>query len=197
MTDLETAIIALATATITGGVALASVYLTNKSNNEQLRYQLDHDTTKKHQELNRERAEELYERVEQWMNGMFFNYLNLTYVMQKESYYNQYLDQIIEHGNKSETNYVRLEMIVNIYLTELQPSYKTVIENRENVNDIASNFKRDYERGKINGEKYLSSFLLAQEKLEASVATLKNDMLIMHAMYNKLFKRDLRFAATN
>lgn len=176
MTDLETAIIALATAAITGGVALASVYLTNKSNNEQLRYQLEHDSTQKNKVLNRVRAEELYESVEQWINGMFYNYLNLTYVMQGKFDYNQYLDQIIEYGNKSETNFVHLEMIVNIYLTELLPSYNAVIEKREIANDIASNFKRDYERGKVNSEKYLPSLMLSQEKLEAAVAKLKKDI---------------------
>lgn len=176
MSDLATVLIALAAAIVTGGTALLGVYLTNRANTERLKNQLDHDTLEKSRVLKRERAEELYELTDEWLRGLFFNYLNLSFVMQGKFDYNQYLDQIIKHGNSNKSNFTRLEMILRIYFSNLVSTYEEVTRYRTIINDIAAKHKRAYEKGDFDGGRFLESFTSAQLKLEEAGDNLKDEI---------------------
>jgi len=86
--------------------------------------------------------------------------------MQGKFDYSQYLNQIIEHGNKSKSKFVRLEMIMSIYFPELAPAYKEVTKMRGIINAISIKHKRAYEQGDFDGERFLKPFNSNQVKLE-------------------------------
>jgi len=158
LADIATALITLATAAITGGVALAGVHLTNKANTERLRLQLKHESNERHRKLMQEKAEELYELTEKWLQGFAVNFLNLSSVMEGKFDYSQYLDQIIKYGEENKQNFSRLEMIVKIYFPELLPPYKDIIKARDAANNIADQHKKEYEQGNPDGRPFLEPF---------------------------------------
>ena len=80
---------------IVGAVlSIFGVWLTNRSNIKQLKIQLNHEKFTKETEIKRERLEELYILVSQWLNVMFGHSLKLSLVMRGDIDYNQYLDQV-------------------------------------------------------------------------------------------------------
>ena len=173
---MDTALITIATALLTAGAALAGVYLTNRENSKRLKLQLDHESEKKHRDLQRKMAEELYELTDEWLSGLFVKYINLSSVMKGEMNYNQYHDQLIEYGNKSKSKFVRLEMIISIYFPELTTAYEKVIEMRGVVNDISIKHKHAYEKGDIDGERFLKPYTNAHLELEEYGDKLKEEI---------------------
>ena len=173
MSELDTVLITLAASLIAGGIALLGVGITNKENTKRLKLQLTHSTNEKKAALTREKAEELYELTDTWLKGLFYNYMNLAFVMQGKSDYNHYLDQIIKHGEQSEGNFARVEMIIHVYFPELLPKYNKILEHRENTNNISTEHKHAYEGGDLDGAKFLSGFTVEQTKLEEACETLK------------------------
>lgn len=176
MEILGKALIPFLASIITAIVAFTGVYFTNKANNERLRLQLEYEKEIKKKELTRDRAEELYELVDVWLQGMFVNYLNLSFVMEGKFDYNQYLDQIIEHGNKSEHNFTRLQMIIKVYFQELLPTYNDLIEIRSELNNISTEHKRAYERGGFDGQEFLKPYASLQFKFEKTGGRLKDEI---------------------
>jgi len=156
-------------------LGLLGVLLANRSNLTRLKLQMEHERQSKSSDIKRERLEELYVLLSHWINMFFNHYFKLTLVMRDEMDYNQYLDEIINSGNKNKTDFQRMEMIINIYGHELLPNYNQVLECREKVNDIAATHKSDYKKG-LNGTKYLKPYTAAHQKLDKSVEQLKNQI---------------------
>lgn len=74
-------------------LSIIGVWLTNRASIKQLNTQLEHEKSVKADALKREKLEELYILVDNWLGGVFSHYIKLTLVMRGEIDYNQYLDK--------------------------------------------------------------------------------------------------------
>lgn len=157
-------------------LGLSGVVFANRSSFQRLQLQLNTEKDRAHAQVKRERLEELYVLLSQWVNMFFSNFFKLTLVMKGEIDYNQYLDEIIESGQASKVDFQRIEMIFNIYGRELLPKYKEVLKCREKINDIAEAHKQDYKLGKFNGEEYLEIYSMAHTELNIKVQELQEQL---------------------
>jgi flagellar biosynthesis chaperone FliJ len=158
---------------IGAAVSALGVWLTNKSSLVQLQVQLSHERDSNFEDVKRAKLEELYTQVGHWLGGMGSHYMTLTMVMHGKIDYNQYLEIILESKGRQNYDFQRLEMIIDIYASDLKTHYDNVINAREELNEVAGQFKHDYEQGRTNGEKYLKSYVVAQNKIEALGNVLK------------------------
>jgi hypothetical protein len=117
--------------------------------------------------------EELYILVSHWVNGMFYNYLNLTLVMQGHTDYNHYLDSISGDKSSDAYDFNRLEMIVGIYGDHIQTTYGAAIAAREKFNSVVAAHKSAYKRGE-SGELFLNPLRDAQNKFIVAGDALKD-----------------------
>jgi len=167
MTDpYVTMLTALSSAFLGGGVALLGVFLTNRSNTDRLRIQLEHESQQKKADLLRSRGEELYELSEKWLNMFAAYYLRRSFVMQGKLTYNQCLDMDIEEGNKASGNFVRIVMLVDVYFPATRTAHEEITKAREELNKIEITFKRAYESGDTDGGQFLAPYVRCQKTIE-------------------------------
>jgi hypothetical protein len=157
-------------------ISVSGVWLTNRSSIKQLIIQHNNEKTVKADELKREKLEELYILIDNWLNAMFSQYLMLSSVMKGDIDYNQYLDSVIEKGNQQNVDFCRFEMIVNIYSNDLEPYYQQLMTARDDINKIISSHKAAYKSGDFNGEKYITPFNAAMNKLEKLGSSFKKEI---------------------
>lgn len=161
---------------IGAALSILGVWLTNRTSIKQLNIQLHHEKITNSNLRKKEKLEELYILIDKWLGGIFSHYLKLTLVMRGEIDYNQYLDQVIEDGNKNNVDFSRLGMIVDIYGHELQSSYKAIMDARSELNEVSIAHKRAYKDGDIGGEKYLKPYTAAQVKIEKLTESFKKEI---------------------
>ncbi len=67
-----------------------------------------------------------------------------------------------------ETNqdFARLQMILDIYGSEVRSDYDMVIKARNQLNKIAASFRREYETDPGSGESFLGPYVAAQKQFE-------------------------------
>ena len=157
-------------------ISIFGVWLTNRSNINQLRIQLVHERESRAEDTKRERLEDLYILVGHWLNGLSGHYISLSMVMQGKLDYNQHLDQFIKSADKQGYDYQRLEMILDVYAHPLKPMYEKVLEARAELNKISTKHKHAYEQGDMDGERFLKSYTAAQLKIESLGEALKKEI---------------------
>ncbi len=162
--------------TIGAFISIFGVWLTNRSSIKHLLIQLNNEKSIKATELKREKLEELYILVDKWLNAMAGKYLMLSLVMKGQIDYNQYLDQVVEDGEKQNLNFSRLEMIVDIYCRDLELDYQKLMSARDGLSDITSAHKSAYKSGDIEGKKYLVPYNLAMKNLERLGSSFKKEV---------------------
>lgn len=148
------------------------VWLTNRANAKQQKWQLAHDKELYRQKVKKEKLEELYVMAGHWLSGILSNYMVLSYVMKDELDYNQYLDQTINNKPSSAYDFRRLEMLLDMYGNEVMDKYQSVINAREVANKIMLDHKIAYKNGE-SGKRFLKPFLEAQESLDREGELLK------------------------
>jgi hypothetical protein len=89
-------------------LTIIGVVLTNRSNSERLKTQLEHERSIRKQELRRERAEELYVESKKYLNNMVSYYLPYKQVMKGELTFNQALDLTINSLSENKSEYHRI-----------------------------------------------------------------------------------------
>jgi hypothetical protein len=157
-------------------LSLVGVKLSNNTSIERLQLQLQHEKEIRSSTLQRERLEELYVLLGSWLNLIFNNAFSQSMVMQKKLTFNQHLDQVIEGGRDNKYNFSRLEMIIEIYASNLNDSYQSVLKSREELNKIATDHKLEYEAGNVDGEKFIKPFVAAQVKIEGLIEKLQSEV---------------------
>jgi hypothetical protein len=157
-------------------LSIFGVWLSNRSSVELLLIQHNNEKSIRANELKREKLEELYVLVDKWLNGMTGQYLMLALVMEEKIDYNQYLDQVIENGEKESLDFSRFQMIVDMYCHEIESGYQKLMTARDDINTITSAHKRAYKVGDINGEKYLAPYTLAMKNLEQLGSLFKKEI---------------------
>ena len=90
--------------------------------------------------------------------------------------YNQYLDQVIENGEKQSLDFSRFQMIVDMYCHEIESGYQKLMTARDDINKIVSAHKMGYKAGDINGEKYVVPYTLAMKNLDKLGSSFKKEI---------------------
>ncbi|WP_129591360.1 hypothetical protein [Salinicola tamaricis] len=155
--------IAFFTALLTSTLTLIGVRLTNKSNNERLSIQLEHERKLKREELIRNRLEELYVESRRYMNAVVTHFLPYRQVMEGELTFNQALDFSID--SEYTHNPERVHLIMDMYFPELRDSFAGVEQMLEKTNNILHGYKLQYKQGDFSGEKWLPLFQDSLERL--------------------------------
>jgi hypothetical protein len=159
------------------GIAVVVSYLTNRWTSQRLHQQWAHEATKEKSNLLRSRGEELYAFLHHWLNALGNNYLGITSVMQGKLAYNEHLDMVIKSGVSEKFDAGRMELIVQAYFPSLRQEYGSVMNARTQLNRIALEHKRAYQRGDIDGQRFVSPFVAAQKAVEAAGEVLKQKLL--------------------
>jgi hypothetical protein len=154
--------VALFTAILTSILTLLGVQSTNKSNNERLRMQLEHERLLKREELIRERLEEIYVEAKCYMNAVVTHFLPYRKVMKGELTYNEALDLTINRNYSH--NPERVHLIMDMYYPELKSTFSEVESELSRINQILNGYNQQYKQGDDSGEKWLPLF---QENLES------------------------------
>lgn len=149
-----------------GGLALFGVYLTSHF-----------DAKKRRDEMLRGRGEELYVLCDKWMNGLFAYALRLSSVMQGKLTYNQALDLEIAEGKERSLDFVRIEMLIDVYFPSVRPAYDSAAKVRDSLNVIANEHKRAYSQGDVDGTPYLEPFLKEMRRIDSASAALKGAVI--------------------
>lgn len=153
-------------------ISIIVVTLTNRSNLRQLKLQLDTKAKNDEAVLVRERMEELYVLLSNWINVFFGDYLNLTLVIKGELSYDEYLDITIKDGKSRKFDFNRIEMLFDIYAPTLKADFDNMLSIRSKVNEIRRLHKRAYQEGG-DGERYLNDFTKQQMELEKACEQLE------------------------
>ncbi|WP_346833845.1 hypothetical protein ABDZ23_23800 [Pseudomonas koreensis] len=122
------------------------VWLTNNANAKRQMQQLAHEERMSSQRIKKERLEELYILVCHWGNLFFSQYMSLKLVMDGHIDYNEYLDRTSATDLKG-FDFSRMEMIIDIYGSQLGKAYELVMEARSKINEVNADHKFAYQRG--------------------------------------------------
>lgn len=87
-------------------LTIIGVVLTNRSNTERLKTQLQHEQNIRKQELKRERAEELYVESKKYLNAIGVHFLPYKKVMTGDLKFDQALDLAIDMSSKKILNLI-------------------------------------------------------------------------------------------
>jgi len=155
---------------IGSSLTIIGVVLTNRSNTERLKTQLQHEQNVRRQELKRERAEELYVESKKYLNAVAIHYLPYKKVMKGELTFNQALDLTIDNGSKRDFEPHRVAMIIDMYFPNLQKPFNEIMEKRDFLNRIVTGYKEQYKTGNTNGTKWLDPFQVTLEELSEAIA---------------------------
>lgn len=154
------------------GAMISSItaWITTNLNTRQslLRFKIEEQAKKNN--LQKERLEELYILVCHWGNEFFAIYASLNLVMRGHCTYNEHLDMITSKQIKHD--FSRIEMIVDVYGSDISDAFKSVLNARELINKITSAHKSSYRNGET-GERYIQPATDAQIKLSDAIDSLK------------------------
>jgi hypothetical protein len=154
---------------IGSSLTIVGVLLTNRSNTERLKTQLQHEQNVRRQELKRERAEELYVESKKYFNAVGIHYLPYKKVMKGELTFNQALDLTIDNGSKKDFDPHRVTMIVDMYFPHLQKPFNEIMAKRDFLNRIITGYKDQYKTGNTDGAKWIDPFQATLEELSQAI----------------------------
>jgi len=133
----------------------------------------------KNNELKRKNLEELYVLLSHWKNIFSSKGLNLLSVMLNELDYNQHLDLIIESGEKRNVDFMRIEMIINIYAPELNDGYQNILKSRDTLSDIADQHELKYKDGYLDGREFIKPYKKSLLELTRYIEILQKKLVLL------------------
>src|ERR1035437_4500616 len=109
-------------------------------------------------EFKRRKLEELYIAVHRYCTKLVTANIVWPEVMRGKIDYNQALDLFIKNNSEKDESSRTAMMIINIYFSELLPSFEAILRQRDEINRIQSDFKKVYQRGEPY-DSFLQPFL--------------------------------------
>ena len=155
-------------------LTIVGVVLTNRSNTERLKTQLQYEQNVRRQELKRERAEELYVESKKYLNALGVHYLPYKKVMKGELTFNQALDLTIDNSSKRDFEPHRVTMIIDMYFPNLQKPFNEIMVKRDFLNRIVTGYKEQYKTGNTDGTKWRDPFQATLEELGEAITGFEN-----------------------
>ncbi|HFC8517596.1 hypothetical protein [Neisseria weaveri] len=165
------------TALFSGGFVILGVVLTNRHNLKQLRLQHENERVKESRDLLRQRGEELYELVAQWIDGITSVYLHRNILMQGKITLDECVELDKKYLSKTKNDYDRLVMLIEVYFPEVRSVYDEVINARSEINAISIAFEKRYRSGQTDGSTFIQSYVKAQIEFEQVSDHLKYEII--------------------
>lgn len=126
------------TALIVSISTLLGIYFTNKFNSKQAKVNLEFTRDQKMVELRLQKLEELYLLFEQWEAFLSSTYLIYSHVYIGKLNYTQVLDMVNNKSEKENVDFHKIQMLVNIYFSEIRDDYEKVIATRSSLSKYLS-----------------------------------------------------------
>jgi len=108
-------------------------------------------------EFRRKKLEELYFAVHTYCGKLFSTNMVWPQVMRGEITYNDANDLIIKNHDKEDKSHDTAQMLINIYFPKLRPHLTAIMQRRDRISQIRSEFKKSYERQE-NCDCYIKPF---------------------------------------
>jgi hypothetical protein len=122
-------------------------------------------TSRQDREFKRKKIEELYMAMHGFCTTFKVFAMPMLPVMRGKIDYNQALDVQLKHDKSSERYYETAAMPVSIYFHELRPRFERILECRDAVNGVLSDFKRAYEKAAPTSS-FVTPFKAAMDEFE-------------------------------
>lgn len=156
--------IAFITATTTAVATLTGVFLTNKANTARLILQQENERVIKQNELMRDKLEELYLLSKKWITYMEITYLNYTRAMDGQFDEKTLLDIEIKRGNENTDDFSRIEMLIDLYFSNIKLAYDDAMKAREKASKFMLLYEGQCLEKNTDKKKFVEPFLKAQEE---------------------------------
>lgn len=157
--------VALITAILTSALTLLGVWLTNRSHNQRLKIQLEHDRKKRNEEHLRDRLEELYVLSNKFLDMLVARYVPYRALMMGQISHDQALDMALKHSSKRDFEPHRVTMLIDLYFPSIKPAFQEILNIRDKLNEIIEGHKEQYKTGDTDGSKWLTLFQPLFEEL--------------------------------
>lgn len=177
MESYATLITALVSGALGGTLALVGVGFTNKSNTKRLLLQLNHEKSRKNEDIFRSRGEELYELLNNWVMEIVVLQVNHLMVMQNKITYDQCLDLDSTQPQEMVVRYGRINMLIEVYFPSLRALYKDVTIHRDSANNIIDRHKQAYSNGNTSGTKFVEPLIKEQREMSAALELLNSALV--------------------
>jgi hypothetical protein len=126
------------TAVLVSISTLLGIYLTNKHNSKQAKVNIEFTRDQKILELRLEKLEELYLLFEQWTTDLTNIYLINLRVYVGELTYMQAMDLVNKNYGQKNNQFQKIQMLVNVYFSEIRDDYDKVISTRSSLSKYLS-----------------------------------------------------------
>ncbi len=157
------------TAFIVSISTLLGIYFTNKFNSKQAKVNLELTRDQKMIELRLQKLEELYLLFEQWTTYLSSTYLIYSHAYTGQLNYTQVLDMINKKSEKENIDFHKIQMLLNIYFSELRENYEKVMIARSS---LAKYIIGDPSSNKLK----INDFISEQEQFEEICEQFKNKL---------------------
>ncbi|SEQ67759.1 hypothetical protein SAMN03080615_02328 [Amphritea atlantica] len=139
--------------------------------------QHEHDRRLRQDEIERERAEELYVSIKKFCSRMISDHFPYLRVMKGQFEYEKALDMTLESSEKRDYDPERIHMIADMYFPELSVHIKDIVEENGKVLDVREVFKHKYQSGITQDEEMASLYLEKIENLIISARDLEKKVI--------------------
>jgi hypothetical protein len=167
---------ALGPAVITGLVALATVYLTNRGTSNRLLSQLSYETLRARNDMLRTKGEAIFELVAAWGQNFAAQCVAIQSVMKGQISYNDALD--IQANEVKRIDHDRMQMMISAYFPVLQKELDRVLALRSAVTTLQTLHRENYRRGETDGSALLRPYTEANLELAKSIESLKQSTVL-------------------
>lgn len=174
-TEITGAIATIAASAVTGVVALLTVHLTNRGNNDRIASQLSHEKQIARAELMREKGEELYELASEWQRNISTQCVAIHAVMRGDLTYNQALD--LQNEAVTRGKHYRIHLLAQAYFPDITGRLSEVEEKVEAVSKLRTYHKAAYQTGEASAAAaFLRPFTDANLALSDAMDVLKGEI---------------------
>lgn len=177
--DILQALIAFIGVFVGSIFTILGIWITNRANLKKQEIQFEHEKQQNKEVLLRNRLEELYILSDKYFNTLVSHQLPLRMVMQGEMSFNDAIDLHIEWAKEKKFDFQRVEMIIEMYFSELQEPYNEVLEIRDRLSSISEGYKEQYKTGDYDGEKWLKLFQPRLEQLAQKTTEFKKELTLL------------------
>jgi len=81
---------------------------------------------------------------------------------------------LLNDPKANELDFPRIEMLLNVYLTDLVPEFEKLRLKLSSTNNYWIKFRNEYQKGNKDGSKYINEFLSSMVIFDNSCTTFKN-----------------------
>jgi hypothetical protein len=140
-------------------------------------------TGRAEKEFRRKKLEELFMAVHTDCTKLFSTNLIWPRVMRGEITYDEGNDLLIKNLSDRDKSADIALMLINICFPDLRPSFQTMLQRRDQISQIHSEFKKAYQRGE-NCDAFVKPFLEQLKMIDTDETALTDRLFRICEKYN-------------